>query len=88
MSETKWTPGPWIQEDRDILSVALIDAENPKRGREVIAAAHIEANAHLIAAAPELYEALAEMVAGWEGFDVNDDAANRVRALLAKARGE
>lgn len=46
-----------------------------------------EANAHLIAAAPELYEALDEMVErlernGWSGADI--DKAN---AALARARG-
>lgn len=48
-----------------------------------------EANAHLIAAAPELYEALANLLAVSEGeggtrFDAQDIA----RAALAKARGE
>ncbi len=55
MSETKWTPGPWhaheqpavILDDRGFMLAALdgnIESEPT-----------VEANAHLIAAAPDLY---------------------------------
>ena len=53
----------------------------------------IDANARLIAAAPELYEALEAMVAAWhtrycdDGPDL-DEIEQRARAALAKARGE
>lgn len=47
-----------------------------------------QANAHLIAAAPELYEALDNILelASWEPY--MDDAIIKARAALAKARGE
>ena len=48
-----------------------------------------QANAHLIAAAPELYEALERMVADYDIGEMTEtpilDVAN---AALAKARGE
>ncbi len=53
------------------------------------------ADAHLIAAAPDLYEALhlaMEWITGWDtGFTYDDewpDDEAKIRAALAKARGE
>ena len=94
---TKWTPGPWrhvstlggwdgVKEDAGPSNICLLSFNNP-------------ANADLIAAAPELYEAVASAPIlskyhGQRGFDVErfieDYEAWRVtcRAALAKARGE
>lgn len=53
-----------------------------------------EANARLIAAAPEMLEALAKMVCeydAWSGFNddgFEDETISEARAALAKARGE
>lgn len=51
-----------------------------------------EANAHLIAAAPEMYEALDDIVSSWSDTDnIDEDEYLRrisARAALAKARGE
>lgn len=95
MSE-KWTPGPWTHYD---------DSKNPQH-RHVIASrgktvAHIyctrgdetpdAANALLIAAAPDMYEALSCMFDRWEpDSDGGQDRLmwERARAALAKARGE
>lgn len=94
--ETKFTPGPWridgpdcfgdfnILHDGDSLAVAAV-VSNMRYADE------IAGNAHLIAAAPELYAALADMTELLErvGDSRKDapfiDAAN---AALAKARGE
>lgn len=49
------------------------------------------ANAHLIAAAPELHEALSDMVLDWDHELPEDryaDFVGRARKALAKARGE
>jgi hypothetical protein len=59
---SKHTPGPWIAESNMVLTAAMMDEDNPKRGRQIIAEVfgglEAHANAHLIAAVPELYEAL------------------------------
>jgi hypothetical protein len=91
--EKKWTPGPWVTGiDSDVYAegecdtwiavgpqsydaVALVVNEHIKGDAEV------SINAHLIAAAPDLYEALVEMC-NWHGI------TDKSRAALAKARGE
>lgn len=106
MSEAKFTPGPWqyrpnrfddwgtVRAGEDF----ICQAKHPHYAEEVLAEHRRletdpwEANARLIAAAPDLYEALyriVDSVARCESGDVCqtsdfDDA----RAALAKARGE
>jgi len=106
MSEVKWTKGGWSVSERQLVVM--------RSDRRIIAALRIHdlepatikravADAHLIAAAPELYEALAEMLSLWEGFSkdelkrrhllgfIDTPALERIfagRAALAKARGE
>ena len=99
MMETKWTPGPWAYEIQP--GYACITHE-----RGSIAAASyaklldnsplpMEANARLIAAAPDLYEALErlmqELIAQLYGniiFIDTTKAMEQARAALAAARGE
>lgn len=71
MSDTpKWTPGPWHHHDPN--SMRVCDGSHDlEAGCWIIAEAEIvgieretaKANAHLIAAAPELYEALVNVMA-------------------------
>lgn len=63
MNETKWTPGPWIAQQADDESWEILTGD----GRDIalaylygFAAEPPESNAALIAAAPDLYDALAE----------------------------
>ena len=91
MSEPKFTPGPW-RLDAD----SHIRATNDDRHTTIAlippnfhSADIWDANAHLIAAAPELYAVL-EYVrdvlgphGGWA-----DDSKRMIEAALAKARGE
>jgi hypothetical protein len=84
-NSVKFTKGPWKY--------------NPKTS-QVYAASQIckiwqfgdgegKANAHLIAAAPELYEALELADAALSGANMNMNVVERkVKAALAKARGE
>ena len=56
-------------------------------------AAEMEANAHLIAAAPELYEALIQLIddlsnTDEEGLFEHSETVIRCRLALSKARGE
>ena len=98
MSEAKFTKGPWtakydpqlraliqIYNTEDRVMVAVL----PDRGT-VEAMPEIEANANLIAAAPDMYEALEEV---WRILDSTmplsrDNRADRIKRILCKARGE
>ena len=98
MSETKFTPGPWF-------AVASTETDNfwsIKTPIGDIAYLTLEpnnlwGNAHLIAAAPELYEALEEFIEAYcrAGCDLTreeriEDRKRliKARAALKKARGE
>lgn len=99
MSGAKHTPAPWAVHPR----VAVVDA-GPIRANGLLTPvcqllwptdarteAETEANAHLIAAAPDLFEAL-EVLVQLDAADVFTkdawfDAFKAARAALAKARG-
>jgi hypothetical protein len=64
---TQFTPGPWIAEDEEFSEngdytepqvFSCADQDNPKIICSLAVRNCMEANAHLIAAAPEMYEAL------------------------------
>lgn len=95
MSKPKFTPGPWRTDCRLIggqiritqvpnanMTVAQV---NGRQGEQ-------EANARLIAAAPELLEALERLMlsrdASWTGGHDWEEALDEAAAALAKARGE
>lgn len=90
----KHTPGPWLFSSyKSGNSVIVID------GKEFDVATvnypNRDANAHLIAAAPELYEALDGLLADITEYQEinflggeNNHWQVRARAALAKARGE
>lgn len=93
-NETKWTKGPWV-----IAFNGYYFDVGPKNNSKDITVFpnvcigvpnELEANANLIAAAPELYDALNYIVTKWYG-DVTDggsDELNKAISALAKARGE
>lgn len=93
MSESKHTPGPWYHRSptgfvgtvADSIMVASVYGDDPncrEDGRQI-------ANARLIAAAPEMLEALQAFEAHYP-LGVNpflDDAFRSARAAIAKAEG-
>ena len=99
MGEAKFTPGPWSVD-------AGFETSRPgdfdeywqvHDGKDAIAcsaycyAGNRKANAHLIAAAPELYEVLDDIAtAAHNGFNIHQNSVliAEARAALAKARGE
>lgn len=93
MSEPKFTPGPWFindwpQANTDITiggaGIPLI-AKVPLRDVSINGQ---KANAHLIAAAPELYAAL-DAIMEYPGNNLMAvDITNAAKAALRKARGE
>ncbi len=90
----KHTPGPWFVDHK---SPFLVRAGDDIDGRHI---AHIgpanytprfdvdEPNAHLIAAAPDLLEALSEIINDGGKFVMTNETHRKARAAIAKARGE
>lgn len=98
-SERKWTPGPWtISTENDVCT--QIDGEYHAVCTDQFCYApevEREANAHLIAAAPDLYEALEQArdtilelinARNSEAEGSDEDWVGGINAALAKARGE
>ena len=100
--ETKWTKGPWTaspgfngQSDDERAAILamhphyceIVGGGYPKPEGFSVSGHCGQANAHLIAAAPELYEALRDMCAVG-GLDDGTDVIAKANAALAKARGE
>jgi len=89
MSEAKFTPGPWIARIGNGIEVcgpdAVAIAEIWVRGNKELETA----NAHLIAAAPELFDCLQRCLEemAWIGPKAKKTAEDS-RAALDKARGE
>ena len=84
---SEFTKGKWskLNDQRSIIVgvamcngeiVAMSTGSGPKE---------LEANASLIAAAPEMYQALEYVVSN---YNLQDDTDALIRILLAKARGE
>jgi len=103
MSEAKFTKGPWNQEStgdgkRICIGLGMFDGPNGYDVAEVYSddvteetCVEAQANAHLIAAAPELYEALDGLIGVTDRPSAPDyvrDAIRAAHAALAKARGE
>ena len=91
MAETKFTPGPW--EAFHQLRLSIIRGQDGEhiadtgswRDDEI---PELRANAHLIAAAPELYAALQKMVDWIDNGDEPAGAYSYAMEALAAARGE
>lgn len=100
-NETKWTPGPWavgISSGNGIPCVDAIDTKDGKlfevcevwgEERDTEETHMSRANAHLIAAAPEMYGAIEWALAVFSP-DTPEHAAilEAMHAALAKASGE
>lgn len=91
-AEPKWTPGPWKKDGLRVAKFSrgvIAECPLPKNGGVF----ECVANSRLIAAAPELYEALSECMLHLPDFAKNDQpaivkACEMARAALAKSRGE
>ena len=99
-----FTPGPWHAFEQNATNpntkgLFEIDANHPSGNRQTIAvtpykgdARELDANARLIAAAPEMYEMCKlleecmETIDGKDGWDASYELA-KVREVLAKVEG-
>ena len=97
MSETKWTKGPWIY-DRGVDVVEVAGGDGPAIADLHTSGVDLDvenrANGHLIAAAPELYAALLDVIAENTGQPKSCGCkyscihtGDNAMAALAKARG-
>jgi hypothetical protein len=107
MSDTKFTPGPWAAieieeglfhvhspkgERHNPVPVAVID--HHRDGHEATRTVTTPANAHLIAAAPDMYEALTKMAADdafaelCAGIGEEPQWLKDARSAIAKAEGK
>lgn len=92
MTERKWTPGPWVVvSDESATQVkgfpCIYATDYTVVGTEGMFGDIDEdfANAHLIAAAPDLYDALSDAISWHDGED--NQTIAEWRAALAKAEG-
>lgn len=92
---TNWTPGPWATERTAGGAWIISAAGQPGLAYAADSAAitglsayPAAANAHLIAAAPDLFEALAGLLTITPGDDRYALRMEAAFAALAKARGE
>jgi len=101
-NETKWTPGPWVAyenaEDKcfyvaqqdgapytpDYSDVCGLECRTWSGERPIVQ----RANAHLIAAAPEIYGALESIITNATSATCSQGQLDMARAALTKARGE
>lgn len=92
MSELKATPGPWrVIEKAKPVGWAHFEVAWSDYDELVCDIVYEEADAHLIAAAPEMYEALDAIVNCWDGPLYKHQMLPNIvkaRAALKKARGE
>ena len=95
----KHTPGPWnrIKGDRNVYSAAGTVCKTPAILGGGSAATNWEANARLIAAAPDLLEALEDALSDYDAWMKDADVTpnesllawtNKARSAIARARGE
>lgn len=93
MSEFQHTPGPWIQSKRMMICQIAILSDEDQLATVYGETGENQANANLIAAAPDLLEALevlkdAFIVAVGATSPYAREALRRPMAAIAKARGE
>ena len=89
----KSTPGPWKAVKGEVASSSwyVVQATKPRRNRMIAPcgdAPQGEANARLIAAAPEMLAFIKKLLVSMELAGMKNEATREARALLARMEGE
>lgn len=90
-STEAYTPGPWTYHEED--NIFMVTTPAGRRVAEFqprsihVGEAERNANGHLIAAAPDMLEAL-EHILSYHRFDISDEDVDRTVAAIEKARGK
>jgi hypothetical protein len=91
--EGKWVKGPWRVQPIEMYSggmgIAVVNAEGETiaDNQTYYPQALAEKNAHLVAAAPEMYEALEALITRF-GWITDLEDIHQAQRVLRKARGE
>jgi len=94
MTEAKFTPGPWVvkwrKDNSSIISMGSLTFGPHKQMNMPFEKywGNDEADACLIAAAPDLYKELENLLDACDQLGVSGGNIDIARAVLAKARGE
>lgn len=91
MSEAKFTKGPWTpcMYNNDDIQVTFFGVVISGVYHQIGSGNENRMNSNLIAAAPEMYEAMQEFVNRVDRVEVRSTATyNKFKTILAKARGE
>ena len=99
MNEKKFTPGPWLSyklQDDDVINITtrrrkeghLVDVAFISVGLDKPFDDEQRANAHLIAAAPDMYAALEQIAKICRPLNAPNCAGCLICAALKKARGK
>jgi hypothetical protein len=81
MSAAQHTPGPWVAHG------TIVYFPNNRGGFNIANCPDSESNARLIAAAPELLEALVDAANFIQAYSVGQVLLERIDAAIAKATG-
>ncbi len=87
MSDTKFVKGTWSIEECDLPITECTRYDIIAENGGCIAETFCEFDAHLIAAAPDMYKMLEESISDAYLFN-RPLAAKKIESLLSKARGE
>ena len=87
MSEAKHTTGPWNVPFREFTKIKAANGAHIATCHKLTNLVNLEANSRLIAAAPDLLDALQSIIEDIDSEFGTDCDYNKARAAIAKATG-
>ena len=87
MSEAKHTTGPWNVPFREFTKIKAANGAHIATCHKLTNLVNLEANSRLIAAAPDLLDALQSIIDDIDSEFGTDCDYNKARAAIAKATG-
>ena len=83
MSEVKFTPGPWRRGFKNIGHVTAENGAVIAKCERLTSLCNMQSNAHLIAAAPDLYQALSDLIETLQKRGVELDCMSSPTSLIS-----